>query len=134
MKNSLELLNSQLKNLTLKFNKFLQSQSQIIKSVEQRRNNLSGGINTLKKNKNEYVYTSLPNNDYYNENDNQKDQDDLLELENQQTTIQFNSNKNAYYQERSNAVNYVERMMNDLSSMFSRISQIAYEQRSMIEK
>jgi hypothetical protein len=134
LKNSLELLNSQLKNLTLKFNKFLQSQSQIIKSVEQRRNNLSGGINTLKKNKNEYVYTSLPNNDYYNENDNQKDQDDLLELENQQTTIQFNSNKNAYYQERSNAVNYVERMMNDLSSMFSRISQIAYEQRSMIEK
>ena len=123
-----------MKNLTLKFNKFLQSQSKIIKSVEQRRNNLSGGINILKKNKNEYVYTSLPSNDNYNDNDNQKDQDDLLELENQQTTMQFNSNKNAYYQERSNAVNYVERMMNDLSSMFSRISQIAYEQRSMIEK
>lgn len=134
MKNSLELLNSQLKNLTLKFNKFLQSQSQIIKSVEQRRNNLSGGINSLKKNKNEYVYTSLPKDDYYNDTNNKNDQDDLLELENQQTTMQFNSNKNAYYQERSDAVNYVERMMNDLSSMFSRISQIAYEQRSMIEK
>lgn len=128
MKNSLELLNSQLKNLTLKFNKFLQSQSQIIKSVEQRRSNLSGGVSNLKKNKNQYNYTSLPGNDQ------DKDQDDLLELENQQTTMQFNSNRNAYYEERSNAVNYVERMMNDLSSMFSRISQIAYEQRSMIEK
>ena len=122
----MELLNSQLKILTLKFNKFLQSQSQIIKSVEQRRSNLSSGISNQKKNKNEFVYTSLPNND--------QDQDDLLELENQQTTMQLNSNRNVYYQERSNAVNYVERMMNDLSSMFSRISQIAYEQRSMIEK
>ena len=115
-----------MKILTLKFNKFLQSQSQIIKSVEQRRSNLSSGISNQKKNKNEFVYTSLPNND--------QDQDDLLELENQQTTMQLNSNRNVYYQERSNAVNYVERMMNDLSSMFSRISQIAYEQRSMIEK
>ena len=48
--------------------------------------------------------------------------------------MQTNSNRTAYFQERSNAVQYVERMMNDLSSMFSRISQIAYEQRSMIEK
>lgn len=113
-----------MKNLTLKFNKFLQSQSEIIKSVEQRRSNLTGGIVNQKKNKNEYIYTSVPNNDH----------EDVIDLENQQTTLQINNNKNVYHQERASAVQYVEKMMNDLSSMFSRISQIAYEQRSMIEK
>lgn len=109
----------------MKFNKFLQSQSEIIKAVEQRRSNLSSsGMNQRKPNKSHNVYTSLPTNDH----------EDFLELDNEQTMIQTNQNKNVYYQERSNAVQYVERMMNDLATMFSRISQIAYEQRSMIEK
>jgi len=113
-----------MKNLTLKFNKFLQSQSEIIKSVEQRRSNLSSSGMNQRKNKNDNIYTTLPANDH----------EDFLELENEQTLMQINNKKNVYYQERSNAVQYVERMMNDLSTMFSRISQIAYEQRSMIEK
>lgn len=77
-----------------------------------------------RKPKNHNVYSSLPTNDH----------EDFLELDNEQTTMQIDQNKNVYYQERSNAVQYVERMMNDLATMFSRISQIAYEQRSMIEK
>ncbi len=113
-----------MKNLSLKFNKFLQSQSEIIKAVEQRRSNLSSSGMNQRKPKNNNVYTSLPTND----------QEDFLELDNEQTTMQIDQNKNVYYQERSNAVQYVERMMNDLATMFSRISQIAYEQRSMIEK
>ncbi len=117
------MLSSKLKNLTLKFNKFLQSQSEIIKAVEQRRSNLSSNVMNQRKPKNDNVYTNLPTNDH----------EDFLELDNQ-LTMQINQNKNVYYQERSNAVQYVERMMNDLSTMFTRMSQIAYEQRSMIEK
>jgi hypothetical protein len=113
-----------LKNLALKFNKFLQSQSEIIKTVEKRRSNLSSSGMNQRKPKNHNIYSSLPTND----------QEDFLELDNEQTTMQTNQNRNVYYQERSNAVQYVERMMNDLATMFSRISQIAYEQRSMIEK
>ncbi len=112
----------------MKFQKFLQNQSEFIKNKIRRINNLTGASSTCalnnKKNKNEYIYTSLPNDD-----------DDILEVDSiqAQSTMQMN-NTNQYYQDRSNSVQIIEKTMGELSSMFTRLGQLVYEQRSMIEK
>lgn len=113
----------------MKFQKFLQNQSEFIKNKIKRINNLTGANSASalnnKKTKNEYIYTSLPNDD-----------DDILEVDSLQTqsTLQMTSNKNQYYQDRSNSVQIIEKTMGELSSMFTRLGQLVYEQRSMIEK
>jgi hypothetical protein len=123
----LELIKNRLQNLTLRFNKFLQNQSEVIRSVEQRRTNLTS--TKINKNKRNEFYTALPTND----------EDDVIDINvsigNQSTQSQItHDNKNQYYQDRTSAVQSIEKTMNDLSSMFSRLSHIVYEQRSMIDK
>ena len=114
----------------MKFQKFLQNQSEFIKNKIRRINNLTGASSASalnnKKSKNEYIYTSLPNDD-----------DDILEVDSftqSQSTMQMTSNTNQYYQDRSNSVQIIEKTMGELSSMFTRLGQLVYEQRSMIEK
>lgn len=91
-------------------------------------------MNTLSSRRphNEYVYTSLPNDDY-----------DVLDVDasfstngttTTQTTMQMSNNRNQYYQDRTDSVHMIEKMMTELSSMFTRLGQAIYEQRSMIEK
>lgn len=46
----------------------------------------------------------------------------------------MSSNRNQYYQDRTNSVHTIEKTMGELASMFSRLGQLVYEQRSMIEK
>lgn len=116
-----------MKNLTLKFNKFLQGQSEIIRNVEQRRSNLTGTQLSNKRTHNEFMYTSVPNNE----------EDDVIDINlsmSTQSTMQLTNNKNQYFQDRNSAVQGIEKMMGELSTMFTRLSHIVYEQRSMIEK
>jgi syntaxin 5 len=118
-----------LQNLNLKFRKFLQSQSEFIKEKIKRINNLTGAhSNTLsnKKSHNEFIYTSIPN-----------DEDDILDIDvslSTQSQMSMTSNRNQYYQDRTGAVQTIEKTMGELASMFSRLGQLVYEQRSMIEK
>ncbi len=42
-------------------------------------------------------------------------------------------NKNQYYQDRTSAVQSIEKTMNELGSMFTRLSHIVYEHRSIID-
>jgi syntaxin 5 len=92
-------------------------------------NTLSGAhITNLgnKKSKNEFVYTSIPNQE-----------DDILDIDvglSSQSTMTTTTNRNQYYQDRTNAVHSIEKTLGELSSMFTRLGQMVYEQRSMIEK
>ena len=122
----MELIKNKLQNLTLKFNKFLQKQSEVIRTVEQRRSNLtSSKINKSKQNE---FYSAVPTNE----------EDDVIDinvsLNTSAQTQMTMGNRNQYYQDRTSAVQSIEKTMNDLSSMFSRLSHIVYEQRSMIDK
>jgi len=127
--NTLELLKNRLQNLNLKFRKFLQSQSEFIKEKIKRINNLTvAHQSTLsnKKSHNEFIYTSIPN-----------DEDDILDIDvslSTQSQMTMSSNRNQYYQDRTNSVHTIEKTMGELASMFSRLGQLVYEQRSMIEK
>jgi t-SNARE complex subunit (syntaxin) len=111
----------------MRFNKFLHNQSEVIRSVEQRRSNLTS--TKVNKNKRNEYYSAVPTND----------DDDVIDINvsigSQSTQAQIsNGNRNQYYQDRMSAVQGIEKTMNDLSSMFSRLSHIVYEQRSMIDK
>jgi hypothetical protein len=127
-KNSLEVIKTRLQNLTLRFNKFLQNQSEVIRSVEQRRTNLTSTKMNKNKRNTDY-YSAIPTND----------EDDIIDINvsigNQSTQTQLsNGNKNQYYQDRTSAVQSIEKTMGELASMFTRLSHIIYEQRSHIEK
>ncbi len=94
-------------------------------------------MNTLggsKKTHNQYIYSSLPNDEA----------DDVLDIDlnssenggsvsTMSTQMHMNGNRNQYYQERNSAVQGIEKMMGELSGMFTRLGQAIYEQRSMIE-
>jgi syntaxin 5 len=90
-------------------------------------------MNTLgnKKTHNQYIYTSVPN-----------DEDDILDIDismstnasQSQATMQMQNNRNQYYQDRNVAVQGIEKMMSELSTMFTRLGQAIHEQRAMIEK
>jgi hypothetical protein len=72
------------------------------------------------------MYTSVPNED-----------DEVIDINvslSTQQTVRMNDNKNKYYQERFTAVQGIEKTMHDLASMFNKMTQVVYEQRSMIEK
>jgi hypothetical protein len=113
--------------LTLRFNKFLHNQAEVIRTVEQRRTNLTS--TKVNKNKRSEFYTAIPTND----------EDDVIDINvsigNQYAHMQTNSvNKNQYFQDRTTAVQSIEKTMHDLSAMFSRLSHIIYEHREIINK
>jgi hypothetical protein len=111
----------------MKFKKFLQGQADIIKKVEQRRSNLTGGKaqnGNGSKNGN-YSYNPVPNND---------DDEDVNISISTQSTMQMSTDRNQYYQERVNDVQSIEKSMNELSTLMTKVSQLTYDQRIMIDK
>jgi hypothetical protein len=89
--------------------------------VEQRRSNLTN-TKVQKIKPNEYYQVLSTNDD-----------DEIIDINMSVSQQQMNQgNKNQYYQDRASAVQSIEKTMNDLASMFSRLSHIVYEQRSMI--
>ena len=120
----MELLNNRLRELSFKFNKFLQIQSANITKFEQRKNDLNGPSNKKPNNRNPFMYSSLPN----------EDDDDIIPVDPILTTKTISYNKNAYYQDRTNAVQSIAKTMEELGSMFTRLSSIVHQQRDYIQK
>ena len=123
MENSLEILNSHISDLTLKFQKLLQQQAEKIKNIEKRKRNISSNkkkniINTF----NEYT-TDLSENKF-NENDV------LLEIGDQQIT---QNKESEYYKNRLNDVQAIEKTMAEISGMMNRLSQMTYEHSFLID-
>ena len=123
MENSIEILNSHISDLTLKFQKLLQQQAEKIKNIEKRKRNISSNkkkniINTF----NEYT-TDLSENKF-NENDV------LLEVGNQQIT---QNKESEYYKNRLNDVQAIEKTMAEISGMMNRLSQMTYEHSFLID-
>ena len=115
--NSFDVLNNKTSDLTMKFKKFLQIQTDLIKKVEERKNRLS---RTKKPN--------LNPNKSYNEFIND-DEDILLNMAGQ---IQENKKEN-YYQSRLNNVQLIEKTMSEISSMMNRLGQMTHSHSLMID-
>ena len=115
--NSFDVLNNKTSDLTMKFKKFLQIQTDLIKKVEERKNRLS---RTKKPN--------LNPNKSYNEFIND-DEDILLNMAGQ---IQENKKEN-YYQSRLNNVQVIEKTMSEISSMMNRLGQMTHSHSLMID-
>ena len=115
--NSFDVLNNKTSDLTMKFKKFLQIQTDLIKKVEERKNRLS---RTKKPN--------LNPNKSYNEFIND-DEDILLNMAGQ---VQEKKNVN-YYQNRLNNVQTIEKTMGEISSMMNRLGQMTYSHSLMID-
>ena len=123
MENSLEILNSHISDLTLKFQKLLQQQAEKIKNIEKRKRNISSNkkkniINTF----NEYT-TDLSENKF-------NEDDVLLEVGNQQIT---QNKESEYYKNRLNDVQAIEKTMAEISGMMNRLSQMTYEHSFLID-
>ena len=123
MENSIEILNSHVSDLTLKFQKLLQQQAEKIKNIEKRKRNISSNkkkniINTF----NEYT-TDLSENKF-------NEDDVLLEVGNQQIT---QNKESEYYKNRLNDVQAIEKTMAEISGMMNRLSQMTYEHSFLID-
>ncbi len=115
--NSFDMLNSRTSDLTMKFQKFLQKQAELIKKVEERKSNLSLSAATNKNSFNEFVNAST-------------EEDDVLLNVQTQTTKR---NQSTYYQDRLNEVQSIEKTMGEISGMMNRLSQMTYEHSLLIE-
>lgn len=119
IENSFDILNSRTSDLTMKFQKFLQKQAELIKKVEQRKNNLSMYSSSTKDSINEFVNV--------NENEEGEDDKDIL------IDVQIQDKKNNYYQERLSGAQLIEKTMGELSNMMKRMSQMTYHHSLMID-
>ena len=118
--NSFDVLNNKTSDLTIKFKKFLQAQTDLIKKVEERKNRLS-------KSKNQNINKQY--NEFINTNNNNEDEDILLNMAGQ---VQEKKNVN-YYQNRLNDVQTIEKTMGEISSMMNRLGQMTYSHSLMID-
>ena len=123
MENSIEILNSHISDLTLKFQKLLQQQAEKIKNIEKRKRNISSNkkkniINTF----NEYT-TDISANKF-------NEDDVLLEVGNQQIT---QNKESEYYKNRLSDVQAIEKTMGEISGMMNRLSQMTYEHSFLID-
>lgn len=120
--NSLDILNQKTSDLSHKFHKFLQSQAETIRRIEDRQEIITNKNKSKKiNNYNEYI-----------ENINNNDEEDvLLDVGGQsQTTMKKNDQ---YYSYRLSAAQGIEKMMGEISSMTKRLSHMIYEHSLMIE-
>lgn len=133
--NSLNLLNIRLQNINGTYQKFLKTQGDTIRTIEKRKNNLVNNRFKKSKKSRDDMYSSLPDNDIEdnsNVNNIYGDGDDI-NLSNIQKTVS-NSKNDDYYKERMNVVDYIEKSMIDLSTMFKMISQKINLQGEMLNK
>ena len=123
IENSIDVLNSYISELTLKFQKLLQQQAEKIKNIEKRKTNISSNkkknINVF----NEYI-TDITNNNNYNE------EDVLLEVRNKQMT-QYKETQ--YYKNRLDDVQMIEKTMGEISGLVKRLGQMTYNQSFIID-
>jgi len=122
--NCVEILNTKAGDLTIKFQKFLKNQGELIKKVEQRKNKISISNNINKKN----YY-----NEFINSSNNTADNEEDVLL-NMAGKIQINKeNKSEYYQQRLNEVQSIEKTMGDIGQMVNRLSNMTYQHSMLIE-
>lgn len=116
--NAFDIVNARTSDLTLKFQKFLAKQAELIKKVEERKNNLS--LNSPMTFNNNVVneYINIPEED-----------DTFLNVQTQEKKQE----KNNYYQERLNEVQSIEKTMGEISGMMNRLSQMTYHHSLMID-
>ena len=119
--NSLEILNLRTGQLTYNFKKFLVKQSELIQKVEKRKTKLSCSRTTT-SNYNEFVNS--------NENNKNEENDVLLNVNN--TQIQ-EKKQSKYYESRLEEVKAIEKTMSTVSTMMKRIGEMIYGQGLMID-
>lgn len=122
--NTVETLKMRLEDLSIRYQKFLKTQGDTIRTIEKRRANLVNSDSRKKNKRNniEDIYSSLP----------EQDPEDNTGF--QETVQSYKSGNNEYYKERNTAVQHIEKAMTDMASMFNRISQMIYRQGEMIER
>lgn len=119
--NSLDILNQKVSDVSQKFTKFLKTQAETIKRIENKKVRYTQNNSSKNNNYNEYTMN-------YNNND---DEDVLLNITGQtQTTIKKNDQ---YYSYRLNAAQGIEKMMGEISGMAKRLGQMVYEHSLLIE-
>lgn len=114
--NSFDIIKNRASDLTIKFQKFLAKQAELIKKVEERKTHLGSNLD------------SNPNNNFINEFTNIPEEDDVLL--NVQTQVKKQDN---YYQERLNEVQSIEKTMGEISGMMNRLSEMTYHHSLMID-
>ena len=125
LQNSIDILNSKVSDLSMKFKKLLELQAAKISEVEERRRILTPTAkNNINNSFNEFA-TDFSSNNNYNE------EDVLLEVKDQQQT--FAQKESQYYQNRLKEVQLIEKTMSEISGMMNRLSQMTYEHSFLIE-
>ena len=126
LQNSIDILNSRISDLTVKFKKLLELQANKIKQIETRKNFLNP---SSKRN--------INNNNTFNEyitdlsKDNYNEEDVLLEVK--ETKQIQEQNNSQYYQNRLKEVQIIEKTMSEISGMMNRLSQTINEHAYIIE-
>lgn len=123
LENTIQILNSRISDLTLKFQKLLKQQADQIKRIEKRKSNLTISSNKKKTKNNSY-------NEYAIDNNNYNEDDVLLEVGDQQI---YKNKESLYYQNRLNDVQLIEKTIGEISGMMNRLSQKIYEHSFLIE-
>ena len=124
IENSIDVLNSYISELTLKFQKLLQQQAEKIKNIEKRKTNISSNKKKNINIFNEYVTDITNNNNNYNE------EDVLLEVKNKQIT-QYKETQ--YYKNILDDVQMIEKTMGEISGLVKRLGQMTYNQSFIVE-
>jgi len=122
LENTIQILNSRISDLTLKFQKLLKQQAEQIKRIEKRKSYLT--ISSKKKKNDSFNEYAIDNNNNYNEDDV------LLDVGDQQI---YKNKESLYYQNRLNDVQLIEKTIGEVSGMMNRLSQKIYEHSFLIE-
>ena len=149
--NSLEILNLRTGQLTYNFKQFLVKQSELIQKVEKRKTKLSRSRTTT-SNYNEFVNsneliqkvekrktklsrsrtTTSNYNEFVNSNENNKNEENDVLLNVNNTQIQ-EKKQSKYYEGRLEEVKAIEKTMSTVSTMMKRIGEMIYGQGLMID-
>ena len=125
LQNSVDILNSKISDISMKYKKLLELQATKIKQIEERRIILTPSSQRKINNSfNEYA-TDFTGNNNYNEDDV------LLEVKDKQQIM--TQKESQYYQSRLKEVQEIEKTMGEISSMMNRLSQMTYEHSFLIE-
>ena len=116
LENSLDIINNNISDLTLKFQKLLKEQRKKFISSSNRKNNINNTFN-------EYA-TDFTNNNFNEE------EDVLLEVGDKQI---YKNRESEYYKSRLSEVQSIEKTMSEISGIMNRLSQMTYEHSFMID-
>lgn len=109
------MLSNELENCSIRFKKSLKSQSELIKKVEERRQQF--GTGRVQTNKNPFLNANF--------NDEDETEQELVQLSKPVNT--------EYYQERLNFVTHIEKAMGEIKGIYDTFSVKLMESRSIIE-